>query len=134
MGAGLDFVGAVRNVVEKWTDKEDALYEELSRFLSELNLGKTRREALEDLEFRAPTDLVKTFVTNAIQAEKRGTPLVEMLKVQAEVARTKRFQQAEKIAGRAGVVILLPLMLIFGATLLLVFGPLIIRAFRGDLF
>jgi tight adherence protein C len=134
MGAGLDFIGAVRHVVEKWSDKSDPLCEELSRFLHELSLGKTRKEALEDLAYRAPTELVKAFVTNAIQAEKRGTPLVEILRIQADVARTKRFQTAEKIAGRAGVVILAPLMFIFAATVLVMFGSLIVKGFRGQLF
>ncbi len=134
MGAGLDFIGAVRHVVEKWSDKRDPLCEELSRFLHELSLGKTRKEALEDLAYRAPTELVKAFVTNAIQAEKRGTPLVEILRIQADVARTKRFQTAEKIAGRAGVVILMPLMFIFAATVLIMFGSLIVKGFRGQLF
>lgn len=134
MGAGLDFVNAVRHVVEKWSDKRDPLCEELARFLHELGLGKTRREALEDLAYRAPTELVKAFVTNAIQAEKRGTPLVEILRIQAEVARTKRFQTAEKVAGRAGVVILMPLMFIFAATVLVMFGNLVVRGFRGQLF
>jgi tight adherence protein C len=134
MGAGLDFIGAVRHVVEKWSDKKDPLCEELSRFLHELSLGKTRKEALEDLAYRAPTELVKAFVTNAIQAEKRGTPLVEILRIQADVARTRRFQTAEKIAGRAGVVILMPLMFIFAATVLIMFGSLIVKGFRGQLF
>jgi tight adherence protein C len=134
MGAGLDFIGAVRHVVEKWSDKADPLCEELSRFLHELSLGKTRKEALEDLAYRAPTELVKAFVTNAIQAEKRGTPLVEILRIQADVARTKRFQTAEKVAGRAGVVILAPLMFIFAATVLVMFGSLIVKGFRGQLF
>jgi tight adherence protein C len=134
MGAGLDFIGAVRHVVEKWSDKHDPLCEELSRFLHELSLGKTRKEALEDLAYRAPTELVKAFVTNAIQAEKRGTPLVEILRIQADVARTKRFQTAEKVAGRAGVVILMPLMFIFAATVLIMFGSLIVKGFRGQLF
>jgi tight adherence protein C len=134
MGAGLDFIGAVRHVVQKWSDKHDALCEELGRFLHELSLGKTRKEALEDLAYRAPTELVKAFVNNATQAEKRGTPLVEMLKIQAEVARQKRFQTAEKVAGRAGVVILMPLMFIFAATVLVMFGSLIVKGFRGQLF
>jgi tight adherence protein C len=134
MGAGLDFIGAVRHVVEKWSDKRDPLCEELSRFLHELGLGKTRKEALEDLALRAPTDMVRAFVTNAVQAEKRGTPLVEILRIQADVARTQRFQTAEKVAGRAGVVILMPLMFIFAATVLVMFGSLIVKGFRGSLF
>jgi tight adherence protein C len=133
MGAGLDFIGAVRHVIAKWSDQKDPLYVELSRFLHELSLGKTRREALEDLAFRAPTELVKSFSANVIQAEKRGTPLVEILRIQAEVARTRRFQTAEKVAGRAGVVILMPMMFIFAATVLVMFGGLIVKGFRGQL-
>jgi tight adherence protein C len=124
----------MRHVVEKWSDKTDPLCEELTRFLHELNLGKTRRDALTDLAWRAPTEMVKAFCNNAIQAERRGTPLVEVLKIQADVARTKRFQAAEKIAGRAGVIILAPLVLIFAATVLVMFGSLIVKGFRGQLF
>jgi tight adherence protein C len=134
IGAGLDFIGAVRHVVERWSDKQDPLCEELSRFLHELSLGKTRHEALEDLAGRAPTELVKAFVTNAIQAERRGTPLLEILRVQADVARTKRFATAERIANRAGVVILLPLVFIFAATVLVMFGSVVVQGLRGQLF
>jgi tight adherence protein C len=133
MGAGLDFTGSLRNVVERWTDRKDPMFLELSRFLHELSLGKTRREALEDLAVRAPTELVRTFVANVVQAEQRGTPLVEILAIQADVARTRRFQTAEKIAGRAGVMVLLPLMLIFMATILVLFGGLIVKGIRGEL-
>ncbi|HWE27462.1 MAG TPA: type II secretion system F family protein, partial [Polyangia bacterium] len=133
MGAGLDFTGSLRNVVERWTDKKDPMFLELSRFLHELSLGKTRREALEAFAVRAPTELVKTFVGAVIEAEQRGTPLVEILAIQADVARTRRFQTAEKIAGRAGVMVLLPLMLIFMATILVLFGGLIVKGIRGEL-
>jgi tight adherence protein C len=133
MGAGLDFTGSVKQVVERWSDKRDPMYRELSRTLHELGLGKTRKEALEDLAARAPTELVRTFVANVVQAEQRGTPLVEILAIQAEVARTRRFQTAEKIAGRAGVMVLLPLMLIFAATILVLFGGLIVKGMRGTL-
>lgn len=133
MGAGLDFTGSLKSVVERWTDKKDPMYHELSRFLHELGLGKTRREALEDLAVRAPTQVVRTFVANVIQAEQRGTPLIDILAIQADVARTRRFQTAEKIAGRAGVLVLLPLMLIFAATILVLFGGLIVKNYRGTL-
>ena len=96
--------------------------------------ARPAKRRCEDLAYRAPTELVKAFVTNAIQAEKRGTPLVEILRIQADVARTKRFQTAEKVAGRAGVVILMPLMFIFAATVLVMFGSLIVKGFRGSFF
>lgn len=134
MGAGLDFIGALSHVVSRWSNKRDPLYEELLRFVRELHLGKTRKDALEQLAYRAPTELVNEFVANVIQAERRGSPLIEVLSIQAEVARTKRFQAAERVANRAGVLILVPIMFVMAATVLVVFGSLIVKGYRGQLF
>jgi tight adherence protein C len=133
MTAGGDFMGSVGQVVAKWSRKRDPLYDELSRFLNDLMLGKTRREALDSFAGRAPTELVKTFVGSVIEAEQRGTPLVEILAIQADVARTRRFQRAEQIAGRAGVLVKLPLILILAACMLVMFGGVIVKALRGQL-
>ena len=133
MTAGADFMGSVAQVVGKWSRKRDPLYDELSRFLNDLMLGKTRREALEAFAARAPTELVKTFVGAVIEAEQRGTPLVEVLAIQADVARTRRFQRAEQIAGRAGVLVKLPLIVILAACMLVMFGGVIVKALRGQL-
>jgi pilus assembly protein TadC len=56
-----------------------------------------------------------------------------VLTIQAEVARSKRFQTAEKVANRAGVLLLLPIMFCMGATLIVMFGNLIVKGFRGQL-
>ncbi|MCU1280145.1 MAG: Type secretion system protein TadC, associated with Flp pilus assembly [bacterium] len=133
MTAGADFMGSVGQVVSKWSRKRDPLYDELSRFLNDLMLGKTRREALDTFAARAPTELVKTFVGAVIEAEQRGTPLVEVLAIQADVARTRRFQRAEQIAGRAGVLVKLPLIVILAACMLVMFGGVIVKALRGQL-
>ncbi|MCU1280056.1 MAG: Type secretion system protein TadC, associated with Flp pilus assembly [bacterium] len=133
MTAGGDFMGSVGQVVSKWSRKRDPLYDELSRFVNDLMLGKTRREALESFAARAPTEIVKTFVGSVIEAEQRGTPLVEILAIQADVARTRRFQRAEQIAGRAGVLVKLPLILILAACMLVMFGGVIVKALRGEL-
>ncbi len=45
--AGLDFMTAIRNIIER--RKTDALGEELGRVLFEIQLGKTRREALRHM-------------------------------------------------------------------------------------
>ena len=72
-----------------WSEKKDSLYEELCRMLQELALGKTHAQALQGFAERAPTELVREFVSNVIQSERRGTPLVEVLTIQAEVARSQ---------------------------------------------
>ena len=77
MGAGLDFPGAVRQVVEKSGAPDDPLVEEFTLILQGLNLGRTRRQALEDFAERVPSDAVKEFVGAVVQAELRGNPVAE---------------------------------------------------------
>jgi tight adherence protein C len=132
MVAGSDFTNSLALVVSKWSRKREPLYDELSRFLGDLQLGVTRKEALSAFAARAPTEMVKTFAGSVVEAEQRGTPLVEVLAIQAEVARTKRFQLAETIAGRAGQLVKLPLLLILGACMLILFGGIIVKFAQGD--
>src|SRR5436305_13512580 len=72
MGAGLDFPGAVRQVIEKSSNPEDPLVEEFTLILQTLNLGRTRKEALAEFARRAPNETVKEFTGSLIQAEERG--------------------------------------------------------------
>ena len=45
MGAGLDFPGAVRQVVDKSSNPLDPIVEEFTLILQTLNLGRTRKDA-----------------------------------------------------------------------------------------
>jgi len=131
--AGLDLVGAIRQCVAKARAEHDPLAAELRRVLRDLELGSTRRAAMEAMARRAPTDAIKGFVSAVVQAEQRGTPLAQALRIQAVALRTARSQRIEARAGRAAVLVLLPLILIFAATVLLVFGGVVVRAMRGEL-
>ncbi len=134
ISAGIDFVGATRHVVERASVKNDPLREELGRVLAELQLGRTRADALSAMAERAPSPVVRSFVSSVIEAEKRGVPLAEALRIQADSMRTQRSQNIEKRAGRAAVLMLMPLTLIFFATFLVLFGGTIVKAIRGNLF
>lgn len=123
MGAGLDFPGAVRQVIDKASDPNDPLVEELTLLLQTLNLGSTRKEALLEFAKRAPCEAVKEFTGALIQAEERGNPVADVLLIQATSARQRRSVRAEELAGQAGVKIVGPLMLVFGCVLGLVLGP-----------
>ena len=123
MGAGLDFPGAVRQVVEK-SSTADAVVEEFKLILQGLQLGRTRRQALEDFASRVPATSVIEFVGSVVQAELRGNPLVETLKIQAEVSRRRRSVAAEEAASKAGVKMVLPLVLVFVAILILIVAPM----------
>jgi tight adherence protein C len=124
MSAGLDFPNAIRQIIEKSSDPNDALVEEFTLLLQELKLGRTRKQALLEFERRIPVDSVKEFVGAVIQAEERGNPVVETLQIQAEMARMRRSVRAEEQAAKASVQMLGPLMFLLLCVMILVLAPI----------
>lgn len=131
MGAGLDFPGAVRQVVDKSSNPDDPLVEEFTLILQTLNLGRTRRDALLMFAERAPAASVSEFVNALVQAEERGNPVAEVLLIQAGTSRTRRSVRAEELAAKAGVKMTGPLMLIFLAVLTLIVAPAMMNITDG---
>jgi tight adherence protein C len=131
MGAGLDFPGAVRQVVEKSSNPDDPLVEEFTLILQTINLGRTRREALMEFARRAPVETVTEFVNSLVQAEERGNPVAEVLLIQATVSRTRRSVRAEELAAKAGVQMVGPLMLVFFCIMGLLMGPALMNIMGG---
>jgi tight adherence protein C len=132
MGAGATFTEAVKTVVRE--QGEDPFNVELAAMLAEIELGATRRKALVNLSDRVPLDSLRTIVASVVQAEELGTPLGNVLHDQATLLRQQRWAKAENAAAVAGVRILVPCLLLVLAVVLTVFGPAIIRGFRGGLF
>ena len=127
MGAGLDFPGAVRQVVEKSGSPEEPVVEEFTLMLQSLQLGRTRRQAMEEFAARVPINSVIEFVGAVVQAEMRGNPVVEVLRIQAEVSRRQRSVRAEEAASKAGVAMIVPLVLVFVAILILIVAPIVMK-------
>jgi tight adherence protein C len=130
MGAGLDFPGSLRQIVDK-AGRRDSLVEEMSFILQELELGRTRRQALENFADRVPTEAVRDFVGTVIQSEEKGNPLAEVLRIQARMLRMRRSVMAEESAARAAVLMMGPLMLIFSAIILVLLGPFIVNSMQS---
>ncbi|RLE19240.1 MAG: hypothetical protein DRJ14_01280 [Acidobacteria bacterium] len=131
--AGLDFLSAIRRMVERDTTGSP-LIEEFFQFLQEVRMGKTKRDALNDMARRADVEALNSVVSAIVQAEKMGTPVAQVLKVQAESLRISRSQKAEKAAGEASVKIMFPLVFILFSTILILFGGIIVKWMRGELF
>ncbi|MDH5491708.1 MAG: type II secretion system F family protein [Myxococcales bacterium] len=127
MGAGLDFPGALRQIVEKASSNDAVLVGELRRILQELELGHTRRKALEGLAERVPTEAVRDFVSTVVQAEEKGNPLAEVLSIQARMLRMRRSVMAEEAAAKAGMMMMAPLMMMFICIILLLLGPFVVK-------
>lgn len=123
--AGLDFMGALRRIVDRRS--VDALGEELIRVFREIQLGKTRREALVDLGDRTQHPDVMSLVNALVQADELGVSIGFVLRIQADQMRQRRFQRAEEMANKAPVKMLFPLVcFIFPAVFLVLLGPVLL--------
>ena len=131
MGAGATFTEAIRTVVRE--QGEDPLNVEFKAVLAEIELGTTRRKAMQNLAERAPLEGMRMIVASVIQAEELGTPLHKVLHDQATLLRLQRSVRAENAAAKASVRILIPCLLIVMAVILAIFGPAIVRGFRHGL-
>ncbi|MBX5482006.1 MAG: type II secretion system F family protein [Myxococcaceae bacterium] len=122
--AGLDFTAALSKVVEK--GKPGPLRDELQLVLKQLKMGKTREEALKSMIVRVDLPALTTFVTALIQADKMGTSLGKVLRIQSTQMRIERTQRAEKLANEAPVKMLFPLIAcIFPTVFMVLFGPIV---------
>jgi tight adherence protein C len=133
MSAGLDFPGSLRRIVDAAADPNDPVIEEFSRVLQELDLGHTRRHAMQGFAKRVPTAHVREFVNSVIQAEDKGSPLVSVLTIQAQTQRLRRSVAAEETASEAALMLLGPMVLIFLCVIVLLLGPVVVRFMTGGL-
>nr|WP_236673542.1 type II secretion system F family protein [Comamonas sp. JC664] len=130
--AGLDFTAALAKVVEK--GKAGPLREELQLVLKQLKMGKTREEGLKSMIVRVDLPPLTTFVTALIQADKMGTSLGKVLRIQSTQMRIDRTQRAEKLAGEAPVKMLFPLIAcIFPTVFMVLFGPIVFQFMFGNI-
>ncbi len=127
MTAGLSFPQALGQIVNHSGGARDPLNEELSFILQQLHLGRTRKAALLLFAERVPTTAVRSFVNATVQSEERGTPLSEVLQIQAQTLRQQRTASGEQAASRAAVLMIVPLMLILSATIILLLGPFLLQ-------
>lgn len=131
MEAGATFVQALKQGVHEF--RFHPVGQEFGRVLAEMNMGKSRTNALEALRDRLSDDEMTGIVGSIIQGEQLGTPLAKIFRTQAEVLRIKRVQRAETMAGEAGVKMLLPAILIMGATVLVILGPFLLSFINSEL-
>lgn len=119
--AGLTFDGAMAKVDEKW---DDALAQEFGRVIYEMQLGKSRRQALRDMIDRMDVADVTSFVASVLQADQLGVSIGKVLRIQSEQMRVRRRQRAEEKAQQAPIKMLFPLVfLIFPAMFIVLLGP-----------
>ena len=125
--AGKDFVTALRDILGRRALDELGL--ELRKALHEIQLGKPRQTALKEMAQRVRQPELTSVMNAIIQSDELGVSIGQVLRIQAEQLRAKRFARAEKLASEAPVKILFPVaLLIFPAVFTVVIAPMLMRA------
>ena len=130
VGAGLDFMVAVKKMVER--SEPNPLVEELHQVWQQTKVGVTRQEALRNMARRIDMPEVSSFVRTLVQADRMGTGIEEALRMQSEEALVMRFQKGEREALKAPIKMLFPLLVfILPVVLIIVGGPIILQFLQG---
>jgi len=124
--AGLDLSSAMKVLVEQ--GRRGPLLEELEEVEREIQLGRTRQDAFRSFADRLQMSEINAFVLALIQADQLGASVSPVLKVQGEMARTRRWQLAEALVNKMPMKMLGPLVIfIFPASFIILFTPLLIQ-------
>lgn len=119
--AGLTFEGAMQKVAERFQDQLGA---EFAQVLREIQLGRSRPDALAALGDRSGVDEVHGFTRAVIQSDRLGTGVAKVLKIQSDELRRRRRQRAQEMGAKASLKMLFPMILfIFPALWIVLLGP-----------
>jgi tight adherence protein C len=119
--AGLGFDAGLAQVAR---NADGPIAGEFARLLREMQIGKSRVVAFQDLSARTTVPELRIFVSALVQSDKLGIPLAGVLREQSSEMRVKRRQRAEEQAQKVPVKILFPLLLcIFPALFVVLVGP-----------
>jgi len=115
--AGLGFDAAMSKVSEKW---ENQLSLGFARAIREVQLGKTRREALRVMSDRMGIPEMTSFIAAVIQSEMLGVSMAKVLRIQSDQMRMKRRQRAEEAAHQAPIKMLIPMVIFIFPTIMII--------------
>ena len=133
MRSGVDFNAAVRYYVAN-EDKTAPLAIEFAVMLRELELGKTRTEAIMEMSARIRHDRFSAFADAVVHGLEVGASIVGTMKVQAEAMRRARFNDAERRAARAVSSMIFPIAVFIMPAMFIIIGtPILLRVFASGL-
>ena len=119
--AGLGFDAALAQVAR---NTRGPLAAEFSRVLQEIQIGKSRSQALRAMTDRTTVPELRSFVSALVQAGELGITIADVLREQAKEMRLRRRQRAEEKAQKVPVKILFPLVFcLFPSMFIVILGP-----------
>jgi len=131
--SGLDYMTAFERII-KITDDKTALELEVEKMINEVQLGYSRREALQRLAQRTGLQEIRSFVGLIIQSDELGTSLVDLLRNFSTDMRFRRLNRAEKLAAQASTKMLVPMFIfIFPVVFILMLAPMVADLATGGM-
>lgn len=129
--AGLGLDQAMRKVAEEMKSSYRVIAEEFGLCNLQMQMGKTRTEALQELGTRSGVEDLRALASILVQSDKFGSSIAQALRVQSESMRTRRRQIAEEKAAKTAVKLIFPLvMFIFPGIFVVLVGPAAIEMYR----
>jgi tight adherence protein C len=124
MEAGLGLDRALEQLVRH---QDDSLTLLVARALREMQLGRPRSQALDDMARATGIDDFSSLVRGILYAEKTGVPIARTISAHAAQMRVKRRLKIRTEAARASLKILLPTVgCVFPTLWLILLGPALI--------
>lgn len=129
--AGLGLDQALMRVGDEISVAHPALADELRLRNLEVNMGRSRSDALRNLAERTGVDDLKALVAILIQTDRFGTSVGQALRTFSDSLRTKRKQRAEEAAAKLAIKMVIPMVLfIFPGVFIVILGPAFISIIR----
>lgn len=135
MNAGLDFNASVAHLSEIKNKDHVVLKDEFMSYLKEVQLGKSRAEALRDMEKRICVKEFSRFIFAILHGIETGVSIVEVMRVQAVEIRRLRSTLAEQEAAKAPSKMIVPMVIfIFPSMFIIIFTPILIKMKDSPIF
>ena len=126
MRSGLEFGAAMRYY--EGLKMPGPLTEEFGKVLQQIELGKTRTEAISDMARRVQVESFTSFAGVVAYGAEIGASISETLRVHGEELRRARFHLAERKAARAPSLMILPMaVFIMPAVFIIIITPVVLR-------
>ena len=129
MDSGMTLMASIETVCAK---NEGLLVEELKYVLADTTRGASLVQAFEGLIRRVDSKRLAKILQSVKLSEMYGTPIAQQLKILSNFIRNDTFELVKQHAAKAASTVMIPVILfILPAMVLIVAGPLILRAMAG---
>ncbi len=125
MSAGLDFVSSIRYYNS--LNFSDTLSQEFNVLLREIELGKSRSDALRNMADRVRAEEFDRFVSAIIYSLESGTAIIEVMQLQADEVRRLRFARMEQQIAKVPSKMIIPIVIcIVPAMFIMILVPVLL--------